>query len=71
MKLIQVQATPKASLRTKNRLNEHGAVYELHDLRRSVLFAPGPHIRVKSCTEDDGEQWHGWFPTNEVEYKEL
>ena len=61
---VKLAATVNASQRTKNRIREHGPVFERLDERLTDLFGGGACMLVKSG------DWLGWFPKNEIIIKQ-
>lgn len=56
-----IKASPKASIRTLNRLREHGPNFEILKDASGVLFADGFWVMVESP-----DKWFGWLARNEV-----
>tara|TARA_Y100000296_G_scaffold77307_1_gene98814 strand:- start:318 stop:509 length:192 start_codon:yes stop_codon:yes gene_type:complete len=54
---IRVKAKSNASRRTKNRVKEHGPVFELEKVKFNTW--------ERLLRSDDG--WFGWLPFNEIE----
>ena len=67
--VVDVQALPCACQRTKNRIREHGPLFEVTGFDPgSWLFGNTPAVMLesKSKTASDGtggkETWKGWLP---------
>lgn len=65
----QVTVSPAngASLRTRNRIREHGPVFQVVAGPRTPIFSPhtGPWLMVKSANITD--TWEGWLPLSEID----
>lgn len=75
---VRLTANRFSSMRTKNRIKEHGDIFKivrldflspLFDLRPAVLF------RSETTNVKDGAgnyvSWLGWFPTDEIDFQEV
>jgi len=74
----KVRLTPNrfSSMSTKNRIKEHGDVFEIVRLDfSSALFdlRPAVFVRSESMNVKDGMgnrvEWLGWFPTDEIDFQ--
>jgi len=61
--MITIQATKRATARTKNRIREHGPKFEFQRVDRPVCAKGESCVLVKSVKTD----WLGWIPVKEVE----
>ena len=59
---INLFPTESASLRTKNRLHEHGPKFTPVKTSNPKCMNGEPSLLVISCSDD----WFGWLPLNEV-----
>ena len=59
MKTIMISPTNKASRRTKNRIKEHGPVFEVESA------GVGTHTTLKEQWLLASGKWLGWLPRNE------
>jgi hypothetical protein len=64
MKMI-LTATPNASRRTRNRIREHGPVFE--DATRDTTGRNRGHVDGQWCVLVRAGHWFGWLPIEEVE----
>ena len=71
--IVKLRPSKVATNRTKNRLREHGSLFEVRAIRESVacLGAGGVFLTAitKNASDFDGgkESWTGWLPTKEIE----
>lgn len=73
---VRLTANRFSSMRTKNRIKEHGNLFEIVRLDfSSALFDLRPAVLVRSETKNvkDGSgnhvPWFGWFPTDEIDFQ--
>jgi hypothetical protein len=59
---VKLAATVNASQRTKNRIREHGPVFEWVEERRTDLFGGGVCMLVRVISGS----WLGWLPKDEI-----
>lgn len=62
LKQVLVRAESNASLRTKNRIREHGPVFLMEKMEAQVGFWANGGILIHSKKTD----WIGWLPKNEI-----
>ena len=67
-KQVQVKAKPNASLRTKNRIKEHGPILLFFKISNQTDFDPG--INYHGFSTVKGEWW-GWLKSDEIEVTEI
>ena len=71
--IINIRPAKGAASRTKNRIREHGPLFEIRSVKESVscLARPGMHLvaLTKNASDFKGgkESWTGWLPTEEIE----
>jgi len=60
--VASITAKPSASLRTKNRIREHGPEFTIIRIQQSVgSMGHRPCVLIESTDE-----WFGWLPLDEV-----
>ena len=59
----------KVSKRTKNRMKEHTLVFDW-DLTNNKISGFGDRLMVHCKCVDDGCDWFGWLPMDEVNESE-
>ena len=71
--IVKLRPSKGAVNRTKNRIREHGPLFEVHAIKESVacLGAGGVFLSAitKNASDFNGgkESWTGWLPTKEIE----
>ena len=63
---INIEAMPKASQRTKNRLRENGPVFRVKKAEKAQCM--GGRVAFL-LTAPNG--WHGWLPMEEVKFSAI
>ena len=68
-KKFKLTAKPGASIRTRNRIREHGPLFLILDKNKNVGFYTNANemILIQSTVH---ENYIGWFPDNELEIEE-
>ena len=68
MKTIIISPTNKASGRTKNRIREHGPVFEVVGTDDTL---GGEQLLVRERFSQSGSTWLGWLPRDEFHIKRV
>lgn len=67
MNLVRLTPAKRASLRTQNRIREHGPWFAVVGGPRVPIFSPhtGEWLLLQAADPEDG--WSGWLPLSEIE----
>ena len=71
--IVELRPTRDAANRTKNRIREHGPLFEIRSMKENVacLGVAGAFLvaLTKNASDFKGgkESWTGWLPTKEIE----